>query len=160
MNPVFAYGDRLRHKKTGREVTVRYIYGGAYHFTDGTFALIADQDCYEVAEKASGFFLVASGLRGAPLDDHLEHGYEDRQSFEDALVKLLHLWRGRIGENIANRNGFLLLRFRDIPGGGHEDAWLPEYLLKPCPPPDYAIRRDPTPEELIIAELDKAFGFD
>ena len=156
--PRFTYGDKVRRKNDRRVLTVHRIGSKAYYFTDGTFALIADQDCYDIVEKASGYFLVAKNLDGAPLDDHVQHGYEERQMFVEGLRKLTSRWGGRVGLNVGERNGFLLLRFYDIPGGGSEEKWLPLYLLTPTDMPDY-MRHDDDADD-IEAELDAAFGFD
>ena len=106
------------------------------------------------------FYQVTRREEDAPLRDHLLHGYEEREYFEKAVRNLIKMWRDRIGEAVDERNGFLLLRFHDTPGGMPDEAWLPQYLLKSVPIPDYMIVREPTEEELIKAELDKAFGFD
>lgn len=157
MAPKFTYGDRLRRSANGPVLTVKDITATAYHFSDGTFALIEDQDCYTIVEKASGFFRVCSSLEGLPIDDYLHHGYENRADFRDALRRLLDYWGGRIGERKDERNKFLLLSFPDTPGGKPDEAWLPLYMLTPCEPSPFAKKpeRDPMEEE-----LDKAFGFD
>lgn len=157
--PLFTYGDRIRRKTGDRRVrTITDITAGEYHFRDGTFALISDQDCYEVVEKASGYFLVTKDVTAAPLDDYLHHGYEERYLFADALRKLLDRWGGRTGQHVGTRNGFLLLRFRDNPGGSTEEAWLPLYLLTPTAIPAY-IKPETAPDP-ATAELDEAFGFE
>ena len=157
----FTFGDKVRRRHGDRRVhTVKDIGERAYYFSDGTFALIADQDCYETVEKASGFFLVDKNYYRAPLDEHLQHGYEDRDMFVDALRKLTRRYGGRTGENIDNRNGFLKLRFYDNAGGGTEDAWLPLYLLTPTEMPAYLEPVTPSEDDEIIRELDEAFGFD
>ena len=158
--PVFTYGDRIRRKTGGAVHTISDITAGEYHFADGTFALIADQDCYDVVEKSSGFFLVAKRPTDKILDSHLHHGFEYRDSFADALRKLTSRWGGRTGRNVGERNGFLLLRFYDMPGGVTEEAWIPLYLLSPTDTPCYLQEYDLSSSEAIIAELDEAFGFD
>ncbi|MBQ9646159.1 MAG: hypothetical protein IJV24_07370 [Prevotella sp.] len=158
--PKFTYGDVVRRRSDGRRLVVEHIGQDGYHFEGGTYALIADQDCYTLVEKASGYFRVATTINGAPLDSHTEHGYEDRSDFRAALRSIVDRFGGRIGQNTGERNGFLQLLFKDIPGGGTEHAWIPLYLLTPCPIPEYAIKHDPTPEELLEQELDEAFGFD
>jgi hypothetical protein len=156
---LFTYGDRIRRKKGDSRVrTVADITDGEYHFTDGTFALISDQDCYEVTEKASGFFLVTRDVTTAPLDDYLHHGYEERYLFVDALRKLLDRWGGRTGQNVGERNKFLLLRFYDTPGGSTEEMWLPLYLLSPTDTPAYLL--PPPPPDLVTSAIDDALGFD
>lgn len=158
VKPRFTYGDVVRRRSDGRRLTVERIGTDGYHFRDGTYALIADEDCYDLVEKASGYFLVAETVVDAPIGNHLDHGYEDRQAFADALRSLTKRWGGRIGLNTGERNGFLQLLFRDIPGGGSDTAWLPLYLLQPCPTPDYL--KPPPPPDPIEQELDEAFGFD
>lgn len=154
--PKFTYGDVLRKTSGGPLRTVQDIGATAYYFSDGTFALIEDQDCYTVVIQATGFFRVADSLDAAPLDDHLRHGYERRADFLHALRRLLNYWGGRVGERIDERNKFLRLRFHDTPGGLPDEAWLPLFLLSPAPIPDYM--QDDTDE--TEAELDRAFGFD
>lgn len=157
MKAKFTYGDRLRRSAHSRVLTIKDITAVAYHFDDGTFALIEDQDCYMLVEKASGFFRVCSTLDGLPIDDYLYHGYEQRSDFRDALLRLLDYWGGRIGERKDERNKFLLLSFPDTPGGMPDQAWLPLYMLTPCEPSPYARKPERDP---IEQELDEAFGFD
>ena len=156
--PKFTYGDIIRRRSDGRLLTVERIGADGYHFRGGGYALIADQDCYELVEKSSGFFLVAKTIDGAPLADHASHGYEDRNDFRDALRAIVGRWGGRIGERRQERNGFLQLHFADMPGKVTEDVWLPLYLLRPCPMPDYLT--PPPPPDPIEQELDRIFGFD
>lgn len=106
------------------------------------------------------FYKVTRREEDAPLRDHLLHGYEEREYFERAVRGLVRQWRDRVGEAVGERNGFLLLRFHDTPGGLPDEAWLPRYLLKSVPVPDYMKVREPTEEDRIKAELDEAFGFD
>ena len=153
--PKFTYGDRIRRKAGGPVETVHDISDTAYYFEGGGFCLREDEDCYRLEEKATGFFRVADTIDGAPLDDYLSHGYENRSDFRDALRKLIDWWGGRIGERVGDRHGFLHLKFRDMPGGG-EEAWLPLYLLQPCPMSDYLREEEHDPFEM---ELDQAFGF-
>ena len=155
--PLFTYGDRIRRKNGGPVKTVKDVGASAYYFYDGTFALIEDQDCYEIEEKASGYFEVCDSLDGLPIDDHLSHGYELREDFQDALRRLIRLWGGRVGERVGDRNKFLLLRFHDTPGGIPDKAWLPLYMLKPVDIPDYMIEEE---RDEMEEELDRAFGFD
>ena len=156
--PRFTYGDIIRRRSDGRLLTVERIGTDGYHFRGGGYALIADQDCYELVEKASGYFRVAETIDGAPLADHTTHGYEDRNDFRDALRAIVNRWGGRIGEKLQERNGFLQLHFADMPGKVTEDIWLPLYLLTPCPMPDYLI--PPSPPDPIEQELDRIFGFE
>lgn len=158
-NHLFTYGDRIRRKAGGTVHAVADVVSGTYHFTDGTFALVADQDCYDLVEKASGFFRVSARASAGILDDHLHHGYEDRSVFAAAIARLTERWGGRVGQSVGERNRFLLLRFHDTPGGLPDEAWLPLFLLTPCPAPPYAPGRDPAPSESIRDELDEAFGF-
>ena len=103
------------------------------------------------------FYLVTGRIDKAPLRDHLWHGYEEKADFRNALRELAERWRGRVGECVAERNGFLRLRFHDTPGGLPDEDWLPPYLLEPAPMPDYLNIPEPDPLE---RELDEAFGFD
>jgi hypothetical protein len=154
---LYTYGDQLRRKGGGPVKTILDVGANAYYFTDGTFALVADQDCYSLVRKASGYFRVASSMDGMPLDDHLHHGYEFREDFAAAIRRLLHYWGGRVGENVAERNKFLHLRFHDTPGGKPDEAWIPLYMLTPADKPAY-IREKPETEPFEL-ELDSAFGF-
>lgn len=160
-NARFTYGDKLRRKRgDGSVLTIVGMGTRTYQFSDGTFALISDQDCYDIVERATGFFLVSTNSENAPLDKYMLHGYEERQPFKSALDKLVKRWGGRAGKNMEERNGFLRLRFYDNPGGITEDAWLPDYLLTPTSVPSYLVSHDPTQDEKTEAELDEAFGFD
>jgi len=154
---LFTFGDRIRRRAGGEVRTVADIGSETYAFADGGFALIDDQDCYELVEKASGFFRVADSLSGAPLGDHLRHGYEEKADFRIALLRILDYWAGRVGENVGHRHGHLLLRFHDTPGGRPDEAWLPLYLLEPAPRPAYMDRDEP---DELTRTLDEAFGFD
>ncbi len=154
----FTYGDRIRRKAGGPVETVSDAGATAYYFESGRFALLTDEDCYVLVEKASGFFRVDTDLSRAPLDRHSDHGYEERRDFREALQRLVDWWGGREGERVGDRNGFLRLRFHDTPGGRPDEAWLPLYLLRPCPMPEY-MKPTPPPHP-FIEELDRAFGFD
>ena len=153
----FSYGDRIRRRSGGPERVVRDIGQEAYHFTDGTFALIDDQDCYVMVEKHSGFFRVMTDVDGAPLSDYLRHGYETRSDFRDALVKITAWWGGRTGEFVGSRYDHLRLKFHDTPGGRPDEAWIPLYLLEPVPLPDYMRQEETDPFD---EELDRILGFD
>lgn len=111
----------------------------------------------EVIPEERQFYLVASNLRDAPIRNYMFHGYNNEDDFYDALHRLIDRWRGRIGESIGERHGFLLLRFHDTPGGKPDEAWLPRYLLKQTAMPEYL--REEQKDEAEI-ELDRAFGFD
>lgn len=154
--PKFTYGDKIRRKAGGEVKTIRNIDSQAYHFTDGTFALRDDEDCYVMHEQHSGYFLVDNNLDRAPMDHYVKHGYETRSDFRDALRRLVDWWGGRTGLCVGHRHGFLRLKFRDIPGGG-EEAWIPLYFVTPVPMPEYLKERERDP---IEAELDRVFGFD
>lgn len=104
------------------------------------------------------FFVVLPDIGRAPVRDHLLHGYETRRDFEDALWRLVNLWKGRVGECVEERHGFLRLRFHDTPGGKPDEEWLPMYLLDPAEMPEYMKSGgEPSDEEKA---LDEAFGFD
>lgn len=154
---LFTYGDKVRRQSGGPVKTVQDIGPTTYHFSDGTFALLEDQDCYLLVEKASGFFQVCTSMDGLPVDDHLNHGYEVRQDFVLALRRLIDHWGGRVGERVGERNKFLQLRFHDTPGGRPDEAWLPLYMLKAVEKPDY-LQDDKLND--TEEELDQAFGFD
>ena len=156
---LFTYGDKVQRKGDGPVRTVQDIGPTAYYFADGTFALVADEDCYTLVEKSSGFFRVAASMDGLPVDDYLQSGYEYREDFIAGLKKLLDYWAGRTGERIDDRNKFLLLRFHDTPGGLPDEAWLPLYMLTPCDAPD-CVTRPAEDRPSKERELDEAFGFD
>ena len=103
------------------------------------------------------FYLVTGRLDKAPLSEHLWHGFEEKADFRLALRQLADRWKGRVGERVGERNGFLRLRFHDTPGSRPDEDWLPPYLLEPAPMPDYLCEPEPDP---IERELDEAFGFD
>ena len=151
----FTFGDKIRRKAGGEVKTIRDIGPTAYYFSDGTFALIEDEDCYVMHEQHSGYFYVSDNLDHAPMRDHSSHGYEDISDFRHALHELIDYWGGRTGLCVGHRHGFLRLKFKDIPGGG-EEAWIPLYLTTPVPMPDYLKARERDP---IEEELDRIFGF-
>lgn len=111
----------------------------------------------DMAEERK-FYRVASDFRDAPLRDHHFHGFETMDEFEQALRRLVKRWKGRIGEAITERHDFILLRFHDTPGGKPDEEWLPRYLLKPSPMPEYML--DKTAQDEMEKELDDIFGFD
>ena len=154
----FTYGDKVRRKTGGAVLVVQEVGDMAYSFSDGTFGLIDDEDCFVLVEASTGYFEVADTLEKAPLNDHLKHGYETREEFVDALRRLLDRWSGRVGECVGDRNRFLHLRFHDTPGGVPDEAWLPIYLLTPVEQCDLIDEEEP-PSELEM-EVDRAFGFD
>lgn len=135
--PCFTFGDKVRRKNGGPIKTVSNIGNEAYYFSDGTFAMIDDQECYVLHEASSRFFRVADSLRTVKLRDHLQHGYETVDEFRSALMKLVDWWGGRVGEYVDHRHEHLLLAFHDTPGGLPDKAWIPLYLLSPCARPDY-----------------------
>lgn len=105
----------------------------------------------------SSFYRVASNIKDAPVRDYLFHGFEERIDYERALRQLVKRWHDRIGKAIAERNGFLRLRFHDTPGGKPDEEWLPVYLLQPVPMPDYL---QESSSDKFEEELNRAFGFD
>ena len=105
------------------------------------------------------FYQVVNTIWNMRLPDHLEHGYETERDFRQALDRLVTRWRGRVGESIGERHGFLLLRFHDTPGGMPDEEWLPRYLLKPVDAPPY-IPSEPSSSEELTNEIDRAYGFD
>ena len=105
----------------------------------------------------NSFYLVSSDLRRVPVADHLMHGYEDKWEFYKAIRRLVDRWKGRVGECVDERHGFLLLRFHDTPGGKPDEEWLPRYILLPAAVPEY-MHEEPPDETAEV--LDRAFGFD
>ena len=107
------------------------------------------------------FYLVASKVDNALLQEHLWYGYESRQDFHDALYDIVTLWKDRIGECIDERHkgDFLRLRFHDTPGGKPDEAWLPRLILQPVPIPDY-VKEMEAEKDPFERDLDEAFGFD
>ena len=108
-------------------------------------------------DETGQFFTVETDIYHLRLPDPLEHGYECERDFRRALRALSERWKGRAGECVGERHGFLLLRFHDTPGGRPDEAWLPRYLLKGTDPPEWYY--DEEPDELE-AEIDRAYGFD
>ena len=157
----FTYGDRICRKTGGPVETIHDLNETAYYFMGGGFCLRADEDCYRLEEKATGFFRVADAIDGAPLRDHSSHGYEDLADFRRALQQLVERWGGRTGQIVGSRHNFLRLKFTDQPGG-NDEAWLPLYLLSPTKKPEYVVQREQKEAErnLLEEELDSAFGFD
>ena len=155
--PKFSLGDQIRRKTGGAVHIISDIDSTAYHFQDGAFLLINDQDCYVIYEQQSGFFIVDGNIDRAPINRYMDYGYEHRNDFHEALSCLINLWGSRIGERVDSRHGHLLLRFHDTPGGRPDQAWVPLYLLTPCPRPPYMDHSEPDP---IEHDLNAAFGFD
>ncbi len=106
------------------------------------------------------FYQVVNDYYYLHTADHLEHGYETERDYRHALRLLVERWRNRVGERIDERHEFLLLRFHDTPGGMPDEAWLPRLLLKSVPVPDYMVQEEASSSDEIIAEIDRAFGFD
>lgn len=102
------------------------------------------------------FFIVTSDPMSAPLRDHLQHGYEERRDFYLAVRKIVDRWKDRTGECVAERNGCLLLRFHDTPGGLPDEQWIPRYLLRPV---ETRHTEDPDGPSPMDDELSRAFGF-
>lgn len=108
-----------------------------------------NEDCY---------YRVVTDLWDTPIPDHLAYGYESGRDFRHALWQLVGRWKGRVGERIDGRHGFLLLRFCDTPGGVPDEAWIPECLVQPAPPPECG--PEWPADDGAGGELDRAFGFD
>lgn len=104
------------------------------------------------------YYTITTSMRGVPLKEHLLHGYEYEDDFRRAVRMLMERWKGRIGECVGEKNGFLLLRFHDTPGGVPDEARLPRYILEECDAPSYASEDDE--EDEIARQIDEAFGFD
>ena len=109
--------------------------------------------------KEEKYYQVISDLSAVPLRDHMMHGFEERQDFFNSVRQLRDRWQDRVGECVDRRNGFVLLRFHDTPGGMPDEAWLPDYLVLPVSKPSYLQKKEPTQQELLEAEIDEAFGF-
>jgi hypothetical protein len=103
------------------------------------------------------YFLVSSDPRLAP-DDYLSEGFESPHDMARAVRRLCSEYGGRVGECVASRHGFRLLRFRDTPDGYPVEEWLPGYLLSESPPPPYYLPKPPS--DPLLEELDQAMGFD
>lgn len=101
------------------------------------------------------FYLVLDDESKWPTDQHLEHGYENEWDYYRALRRIVNRWKGRTGELIGERDGFMCLRFHDTPGGKPDMAWVPDFLLQCTQMPDYLKPKDAAEEA-----LDQAFGFD
>lgn len=102
------------------------------------------------------FYRVINDRWDLVLPDNLSQGYEERRDYRAAIRRLLEVWHGRLGEVIGERNGFLLLRFHDTPGGMPDEAWIPRYLLTQEEAPE----EGSDSSDGTKGELTKAFGFD
>ena len=114
------------------------------------------------------FYRVSRDMERVPVREYLDHGYEDRQDFRNAVRHIIERWGGRTGEEVDRKQHDrefyagdesrcqLRLRFRDAPGRTVEEAWLPMYLLDPVPMPDYLL---PPVIDEEQQELEEAFGF-
>ncbi len=115
------------------------------------------------------FYHVGKDMSRVPLGDYMDHGYESRKEFREAIEELIDRWGGRDGECIEERAYHgkegeaiderhiqLHLRFPDTPGARHDQAWLPRYLLTPVPTPEQFKWREKTEKELAEEELHKA----
>ena len=69
------------------------------------------------------------------MPSHYDYGYEDKFEFFKAVRRLSREYGGRIGECIATRHTFLLLRFFDMPDGVPTQAWIPGFMLERTAPP-------------------------
>ena len=108
-----------------------------------------------------GRFYKVLDIDGAPLGDYQLHGYETRADFRRDLRALAGRWKGRVGECVGERHGFLLLRFHDTPGGTPDEKWVPRYLLEPVDmPEDHETQDDPERKDETDEAVDTAFGFD
>jgi hypothetical protein len=105
--------------------------------------------------KIGGYYVVVNNVTQRLIDEHMMHGYADKWDFLKALRSILELWKGRVGECVEERYGFLCLRFHDTPGGKPDEAKIPIYLLEPTEAPPEEER-----EVEFTKELDEAFGFD
>lgn len=115
------------------------------------------------------FYHVGKDMNRVPLGDYMDHGYESRKEFREAIEELIDRWGGRDGECIEERAYHgkegeaiderhiqLHLRFPDTPGARPDQAWLPRYLLTPIPTPEQFKWREKTEKELAEEELHKA----
>lgn len=103
-------------------------------------------------------YTVETDIYHLRLPDPLSQGYESERALRSALRALSERWMGRVGEPVAERNGFLLLRFHDTPGGRPDEAWLPSYLLRevePGPPGPHGGEADDA-----VRAFEECFGFD
>ena len=112
------------------------------------------------------FYKVSTDMRRLPIFDHLDHGYESKRDFFNSVEALVAKWGGRegecveeacfhgkSGEAIDKRHRQLRLRFYDTLSRKPDEAWLPLYMLDPCPVPEYARRHEPTPRETLMGEI-------
>ena len=75
-------------------------------------------------------------LSSPPIPHHHDFGYEELSDFYKAVKQLTQKYGGRVGECIATRHAFLLLRFEDAAGSQPVTAWIPGFMLEPSPPPE------------------------
>jgi hypothetical protein len=103
-------------------------------------------------------FVVESDPGYWPTEDHLEQGYENECDYRAALLRIYNKWRGRTGECVGTRNGFVQLRFLDTPGTKQDKAWLPTFLLSETEAGTHpsSTTGDETPME---RDVNSAFGF-
>jgi len=80
------------------------------------------------------YFRVSSSLINRP-DDYHAYGYEDKFKFLQDLCLLRDRWQGQVGECRQVKNGFRLVRFRNVHGIA-SDVWLPDFMLERASPPD------------------------
>lgn len=80
------------------------------------------------------------------------YGYENPHDFLVAVTSLHARYHGYIGEAVADRHGFIQLRFDDIEA--HPKVWFPRFMLQPAPAPLPPEEEDPT-EQL----LNEIWGF-
>lgn len=102
------------------------------------------------------YYKVISTLWNRRLPDAREHGFTEDRDFRHTLWQMVDRWKGREGECVQERNGFMRIRFHDTPGGKPDEAWMPSFLLEETDAPP----GDPEPSDGLGDELDDAFGFD
>ena len=111
-------------------------------------------------DDGTKYYSVITDMWHLKLPDPLENGYESMEDFRRSIRRLSDFWKGRVGVIIAERNNFVRLQFVDTPGGRFDEAWIPKYLIKEVPIPDFI--RDYVPEEIdpIEEEINHIYGFD
>ncbi len=103
------------------------------------------------------FYEVVPDYDAAPVKQYREHGYDSKWDFYLALREIGERWKGRVGECVAERHEFRRLRFHDTPGGKPDEAWIPNYLMKPTEMPEW-IREALKPVDPIEQEIEEALG--